>query len=67
MTKRRFASATVLTDKTTILGASVAKWDELLTAGFVEALPKDPASNDLLNKKSTASQTTKPVGRLATV
>lgn len=66
MTRRRFAPVTVLTDETAILGVPVAQWNELLTAGFVEALPKDAASNDLLNKQSTVNQTTKPVERLAT-
>lgn len=64
MAGRRFAPVTVLTDETTILGASVAQWDELLTAGFVEAFPKKPASNDLLNKKALPAKLQNPLDAL---
>jgi hypothetical protein len=66
MTKRHFAPVTVLTDETTVLGAAVAQWDELLTTGFVEALPKKPVSNEPLSKKSATNQATGSVVQLAT-
>ena len=61
MTRRRFAPVTVLTDETTILGAPVAEWKKLLTAGFADALPKDCLPEDLRNTKNTAEQIAPPI------
>jgi hypothetical protein len=40
MLKRNFAPQTTLQDDSLVMGVSVAQWNDVLTTGFVQSLPK---------------------------
>ncbi len=40
MPKRNFAPQTTLQDDSMVMGVSVAQWNDVLTTGFVQSLPK---------------------------
>ena len=60
MLKRNFAPQTTLQDDSMVMGVSVAQWNDVLTTGFVQSLPKVTSlvktspSNETVQKEQQA-------------